>query len=359
MSKRIGILTSGGDCPGLNAAIRGVALASYGLMDCEIVGVKNGFYGLINNDIIEMVPADFSELLTRGGTILGSHRTPYKLMKKIEADGVDKVKAMVHNYHKAKLDCLVCIGGNGTHKNANLLAKEGLNIIALPKTIDNDIWGTNTSFGYETAVSIATNVIDRIHTTGDSHDRVMIVELMGHKAGWLSLKAGIAGGAEIILIPEIPYSVQTILKVLKKRQKNGKTFSIIVVAEGAKTIEEMTMNKHEYKEYLKLLRHTPVSYRLARYIEENLDVETRVTVPGYQQRGGTPGAFDRVLATKIGAHAAKLILKENYGKAVSIVNNELMDRPLDEVAGKLHLVDQNDPLVATAKLIGISFGESK
>ena len=359
MTKRIGILTSGGDCPGLNAAIRGVALASYGLMDCEIIGIRNGFYGLIHDDMVEMKSSDFSELLTRGGTILGSHRTPFKRMRKIEDDGIDKVKAMVRNYKKAKLDCLVCLGGNGTHKNANLLREEGLNIIGLPKTIDNDIWGTETSFGYASAVNIATDVIDRIHTTAASHDRVMIVELMGHKAGWLSLKAGIAGGAEVILIPEIPYSVDTVIDVIRKRQKSGKTFSIIIVAEGAKTIEEVTMKKSEYQEYLRLLNNTPASYRLARYIQDNLGAETRVTVPGYQQRGGSPVAEDRVLATRIGAYAAKLINEDTYGVAVSVVAGNLVDTPLEEVANKLKRVTEDDTLVQTARLIGISFGEPK
>lgn len=359
MIKRIGILTSGGDCPGLNAAIRGVALASYGIMNCEIVGIQNGFFGLIHGDMIEMKPSDFSELLTRGGTILGSFRTPFKKMRTIDSDGIDKVKSMVDNYHKAKLDCVICLGGNGTHKNANLLREEGLNVIGLPKTIDNDIWGTETSFGYASAVNIATDVIDRIHTTAASHDRVMIVELMGHKAGWLPLKSGIAGGAEIILIPEIPYSVNQVIKVIKKRKKNGKNFSIIVVAEGAKTVEEMTMNKDEYKEYMELLKHTPVSYRLARYIEFNLGAETRVTVPGYQQRGGSPIAEDRVLATRIGAYAAKLIKKEKYGVAVSIVGGDLKDTPLDIVASKIKTVTEDDDLVTTARLIGISFGEPK
>jgi 6-phosphofructokinase 1 len=359
MTKRIGILTSGGDCPGLNAAIRGVALASYGLMDCEIVGIKNGFFGLIHGDMIELKPSDFSELLNRGGTILGSFRTPFKKMRKIDSDGIDKVKAMVNNYHKAKLDCILCLGGNGTHKNANLLREEGLNVIGLPKTIDNDIWGTETSFGYASAVNIATDVIDRIHTTAASHDRVMIVELMGHKAGWLPLKSGIAGGVEIILIPEIPYSVNEVIRVIKERKKNGKNFSIIVVAEGAKTVEEMTMSKSEYKEYLELLNHQPVSYRLARFIEYNLGAETRVTVPGYQQRGGSPIAEDRVLATRIGAYAAKLIKEKDYGVAVSVVGGQLKDTPLEIVANKLKIVTEDDTLVKTARLIGISFGEPK
>jgi len=356
MKKRIGILTSGGDCPGLNAAIRGVALAALNLMDCEIIGIHNGFYGLIHNDMELMNIGDFSELLTRGGTILGSHRTPFKKMRKIEEDGIDKVADMVFNYHENQLDCLVCLGGNGTHKNCNLLREEGLNVIGLPKTIDNDIWGTDTSFGYASAVEIATEVVDRVHTTGDSHGRVMIIELMGHKAGWLTLRSGIAGGAEVILIPEIPYSVDSVINVVKRRQKEGKHCTIIVVAEGAKTVEEMTMSKGELKEYNKLLRNTPVSYRLARYIEAKTDQECRVTVAGYQQRGGTPCAEDRILATKIGAFAAQLIKDEDFGKTVSVHGRELVATPLKKMASKLKTVNLDDTLVTTAELTGISFG---
>ncbi len=215
MKKRIGILTSGGDCPGLNAAIRGVAKASYELFDCEFIGIHDGYQGLIDGDYRDLTQKDFSGILTRGGTMLGTHRTPFKRMRKIEEDGVDKVANMVHNYEKLGLDCLVTLGGNGTHKNANLLKEEGLNVIGLPKTIDNDIYGTDLTFGFHSAVDIATEVIDRIHTTADSHDRVMIIELMGHKAGWLTLYAGLAGGADVVLIPEIPYSEEKIYEALQ------------------------------------------------------------------------------------------------------------------------------------------------
>jgi len=233
MKKRIGLLTSGGDCPGLNAAIRGVAKASYGMFDCELVGIEDGFKGLINGQYKEMTERDFSGILTRGGTILGTSRTPFKQMRLIEEDGVDKVKNMLETYQKLNLDCLITLGGNGTHKNANLLKQEGLNIIALPKTIDNDIWGTDVTFGFHSAVDIATEAIDRVHTTADSHDRVMLVELMGHKVGWLTLYAGIAGGADVILIPEIPYNEEIIIEALENRRKSGKNFSILAVAEGA------------------------------------------------------------------------------------------------------------------------------
>jgi 6-phosphofructokinase 1 len=357
MKRRIGILTSGGDCPGLNAAIRGVARASYGMFDCEIVGIKDGFKGLIHYDYQVMMPIEFSGLLVRGGTILGTSRTPFKKMRKIEKDNIDKVKCMIDNYEKLNLDCLITLGGNGTHKNANLLREEGLNIIALPKTIDNDIWGTDVTFGFHSAVDIATEVIDRIHTTADSHDRVMLVELMGHKAGWIALNAGIAGGADIILIPEIPYSLDKILGSLEKRHSSGKDFSILAVSEGAITTKESLLKKKELKKQREKMKYPSVSYRLAEEINKKLGLETRVTIPGHQQRGGSPSPYDRVLATKLGAYAAEMIANRDYGKTVSIVNNKLWATPLEEVAGKLKLVDKNNILISTGKLVGTSFGD--
>ncbi|MEG1069904.1 MAG: 6-phosphofructokinase, partial [Ruthenibacterium sp.] len=228
MKKRVGILTSGGDCPGLNATIRGVAKALYERFgsDVEIVGILNGYDGLITGNWREMKSYEFSGILTVGGTILGTKRTPFKLMTVIGDDKVDKVSAMKKTYKDAKLDCLLCLGGNGTHKTANLLSEEGLNIIGLPKTIDNDIYGTDVTFGFHTAVDIATEVIDRIHTTASSHRRCMVIEIMGNKAGWLTLYSGIAGGADIILIPELPYNIDNVCEAIQKRNENGKTFSI-------------------------------------------------------------------------------------------------------------------------------------
>lgn len=356
MKKRIGILTSGGDCPGLNATIRGVAKAAYGMMDCEIVGIKDGFQGLIDDDLIEMSPKDFSGILTRGGTILGSHRTPFKKMRKIESDGVDKVANMIHTYNKHKLDCVVCLGGAGTHKNANLLREEGLNVIGLPKTIDNDIWGTDMTFGFHTAVDIATEVIDRIHTTADSHDRVMLVEIMGNKAGWLTLYSGVAGGADVIIVPEIPYDEDVVVEALKKRHKGGKNFSIIAIAEGAKSVEEAAMSKKEFKEFRESMSFSAVSYRLADIIAKKTGLETRVTIPGHQQRGGSPSPADRVLATKLGAYAAKLISEDHYGMTVSLVSDKVLATPLEEVAGKAKTVPLDHNLFQTGKLIGINFG---
>ena len=235
MKMRVGILTSGGDCPGLNATIRGVAKALYQRMGdkVEIIGILNGYDGLINGNYRVMAPDEFSGILTVGGTILGTKRTPFKMMRVVGDDKVDKVAAMKKTYKDAKLDCLLCLGGNGTHKTANLLSQEGLNIIGLPKTIDNDIYGTDVTFGFHTAVDIATEVIDRIHTTAGSHSRVMCIEIMGNKAGWLTLYSGIAGGADIILLPEQPYDIDRVCAAVERRARKGSNFSIIAVAEGA------------------------------------------------------------------------------------------------------------------------------
>lgn len=357
MKKRIGILTSGGDCPGLNAAIRGVAKASYELFDCEFVGIHDGFQGLIDGNYEELTREDFSGILTRGGTMLGTHRTPFKRMRKIEEDGVDKVANMISNYDKLGLDCLVTLGGNGTHKNANLLREEGLNVIGLPKTIDNDIYGTDFTFGFHSAVDIATEVIDRIHTTADSHDRVMIIELMGNKAGWLTLYAGLAGGADVVLIPEIPYSEEKIYEALKERHSKGKDFSIIVVAEGAINKQEALMERKEFKAHRASMPYQTVSYRLAEQIQQNLGFETRVTIPGHQQRGGSPSAYDRILATNFGVYAAELIKYERYGNTVSIVNNRLQATPLEYMAPKLKPVTRENEVLKTGEIMGIKYGD--
>ena len=268
MKKRVGILTSGGDCPGLNATIRGVAKALYQRMGdkVEIIGILNGYDGLINGNYREMSPDEFSGILTVGGTILGTKRTPFKLMRVVEDDKIDKVAAMKKTYKDAKLDCLLCLGGNGTHKTANLLSQEGLNIIGLPKTIDNDIYGTDVTFGFHTAVDIATEVIDRIHTTAGSHSRVMCIEIMGNKAGWLTLYSGIAGGADIILLPEIPYDIKAIKNVIDKRTQAGKKFTILAVAEGAISKEDAKLKKKEYKEKLANRKYPSIAYELAEQI---------------------------------------------------------------------------------------------
>lgn len=355
MTKRIGILTSGGDCPGLNATIRAVAKSCYSLMDCEFYGIHYGFYGLIHNDIHKMKPRDFSGILAEGGTILRSYRTPFKRMRIVEEDGIDKVKAMVKHYREHQLDCLVCLGGNGTHKNANLLREEGLNVIALPKTIDNDIWGTDITFGYQTAVDTATEIIDRIHTTAASHDRVMVVELMGNKAGWLALYAGIAGGVNLILIPELPYKPEVVVEAVKRHRAAGNNFTIVAVAEGAKSTDEANMSKKELKAYL--AEQPSAAERVARLIATETGFETRTVVPGHIIRGGSPTAFDRTLASKIGAFGAKLISQDRYGYGVSVQNSNCIATPLQAIAGLTKTVPVDDDLIETARLIGINLGQ--
>ncbi len=354
--KRIGILTSGGDCPGLNAAIRGVARAAYEMFDTEIIGIHDGYRGLIDGDFSLMSRSQFSGILTLGGTILGTSRTPFRNMQKIEEDNVDKVAAMKKTYKNLKLDCLITLGGNGTHKTANLLSEEGLNIIGLPKTIDNDIYGTDFTFGFHTAIDIATEVIDRIHTTAASHGRCMVIEIMGNKAGGLTLYSGGAGGADVILIPEIPYTIDKIAEVVRRRAENNKGFTIIAIAEGAMDAEEAKMKKKE-REAKRAEEGFSASVTLARKLSDLIGVEARSVVPGHIQRGGTPCAFDRVLSTEFGVHAAELIRDDIYGVSVALKGNTISHNPLKEVAGISKLVPPDHQMVTTAKNIGISFGD--
>ena len=356
--KRIGLLTSGGDCQALNATMRGVVKGlSHNLTELEVYGFMDGYKGLIYGDYRMLTSRDFSGILTKGGTILGTSRQPFKMMRVPDEKGLDKVEAMKQNYYKLRLDCLVILGGNGTQKTANLLREEGLNIIHLPKTIDNDIYGTDMTFGFQSAVDIATEAIDYIHTTAASHNRVFIVEIMGHKVGWLTLHAGIAGGADIILIPEIPYDIDRIIEAIQHRSKEGKGFTILAVAEGAISKEDAALSKKDLKEKQADYKYPSVSYEIAEKIAKKTGIEIRITVPGHMQRGGSPCPYDRVLSTRLGAEAANLILKDQYGYMVGIINGKVKKVPLGEVAGKLKVVSPDDQLIQHAKLIGISFGD--
>ena len=360
MKKRIGILTSGGDCPGLNATIRGVAKACYEMMgedNVEIVGIAEGYYGLINNICRDMKPEEFSGILTRGGTILGTKRQPFKMMQVIGDDNVDKVKNMKETYKKQKLDCLLTLGGNGTHKTSRLLSDEGLNVIGLPKTIDNDIYGTDVTFGFHTAVDIATDALARLHTTANSHSRILLCEIMGNKAGWLTLNAGIAGGADIILIPEIPYDIDKVCESVLKRSESGKNFSIVAVAEGVFDQNEAQLKKKERARLRAEAGITTATNRIAAQIQSKTGLETRTCVPGHMLRGGSPSAYDRILATQFGVHAAKLISQEKYGRTVAKIGGKITANKLEDIAGKTKFVDPSDQLVKTAKNLGISFGD--
>lgn len=359
--KRVGFLTSGGDCQALNATMRGVAKGLYHIYgdEVEIIGFTDGYKGLMYADYQVMKRGDFSGILTKGGTMLGTSRQPFKLMRVPDENGLDKVELMKHTYYKLKLDALVVLGGNGSQKTANLLSMEGLNVIGLPKTIDNDLWGTDMTFGFQSAVDIATNAIDCIHTTAASHGRVFIVEIMGHKVGWLTLHAGIAAGADIILLPEIPYDLDKVVEKIKERTKGGSRFSILAVAEGAISKEDAALSKKEMKKKQEenAGKYPSVAYEIGARIQEKTGQEIRVTVPGHMQRGGAPVPYDRVLSSRIGAHAAELISEENFGKLVVVKNNVITEIPLSETAGKLKTVDPQSDIIKEAKLLGISFGD--
>ena len=355
---RIGMLTSGGDCQALNATMRGVVKGlSANVQELEVYGFYDGYKGLIYGNYRMLSAKDFSGILTKGGTILGTSRQPFKLMRTPDEHGLDKVEAMKQNYYKLRLDCLVILGGNGTQKTANLLREEGLNIIHLPKTIDNDIYGTDMTFGFQSAVDIATDAIDRIHTTAASHNRVFLVEVMGHKVGWLTLHAGIAGGADIILLPEIPYDIDKVVEAIHKRTKDGKGFTILAVAEGAISKEDAELSKKQYKAKVASRKYPSVSYEIADQIQEKCGVEVRVAVPGHTQRGGSPCPYDRVLCTRLGSAAAKAIMDGKFGYMIAMINNKTKCVPLEDVAGKLKTVDPDSQMIQEAKRIGISFGD--
>ena len=339
--QKIGILTAGGDCPGINAAIRGVGKTAIVKYEMKVIGISDGFTGLINKEFRELTESDLSGILTLGGTILGTSREkPFKSDGKGKND-MRKPVLIKEHYEQMDLDCLVCIGGNGTLKTAYLLAEEGLNVVGIPKTIDNDVWGTDLSFGFDSAVNIATEAIDRLHSTANSHKRIMIIELMGHNAGWIALYSGLAGGGDVILIPEIQYDEKKIAEYLINRFRENKAYSIMVVAEGIKTP----------------VKDESAARYLSRRITELTGIETRETVLGYIQRGGTPSPMDRVLATRYGSAAADLIAKRDFGKMVALKNNEITSVPLADVAGRLNLVNPDNTMVIKAKNMGTSFGD--
>ena len=342
---KVGIVTSGGDCQGLNAAIRGVGKSLLKYVDnVEIFGMYDGYRGLIEGDYKFMESKDFSGILTEGGTILGTSRQKYIPGKAIVDDeGNDLMPAMLDTYNRLNLDCLIVMGGNGTQKSAKLLMDAGMNIITLPKTIDNDIYGTDTTFGFQSAVDIASNVIDYIHSTASSHGRVFLVELMGRDAGWLTLNAGIASGADIILIPEIPYSIEAVAAAVEQRYRHGKHFSIIAVAEGAVSATDAVLSEEERRRVKEQSKHSTISYRIASELEALTGQETRVTVPGHYQRGGPPCPYDRVLASQFGTAAAMLIREKRYGQMVGIQKGEIVAVPLEDAASRTKFLPKDPP----------------
>ena len=335
---RIGILTAGGDCPGINAAIRAVGKAAIVQYGMNVTGIINGFNGLIEKETIPLNEQLLSGILTLGGTILGTSRVkPYKPLE--GENPSTKPELIKKHYEELELDALICIGGNGTQKTAELLSKEGLNIIGVPKTIDNDIWGTDVTFGFDTAVFIATEAIDRLHTTANSHKRVMVIEVMGHQAGWIALYSGIAGGGDIILIPEMPYNLDLIAECLLERSRKKKPYSIVVVAEGIEKISKK-----------------PAGAYISKQIRKMTELETRETTLGYIQRGGSPTPADRILATRFGAYASQLVNEKKFGTMVALRNGIITSIPLDEVSGRLKIIEPDNRLVEKGKHMGVFFG---
>lgn len=368
-TKCIGILTSGGDCPGLNAAIRGVAKAAIGTYDMKVVGFLDGFRGLVENRTVTLDDRNVSGILTQGGTILGTARDkPHKMP--IGGKKMDMTAAAVENVKKHHIDCLVCLGGGGTQKNAYHLHKEGgINVLTLPKTIDNDVWGTDITFGFDTAMVIATEAIDRLHTTATSHHRIIVCEIMGHSAGWLALGAGIAGGADVILIPEIPYDLEAVAAHLQARRLGGKRFSIVAIAEGAtskrdagekksasKKKDKVVVESSEAGEEFRLVQESKAS-QIARELQHLTGTEARVTSLGHVQRGGGPSARDRLLCSLLGTAAAELLAKGEYNVMVGVKGDSCKAVPLESVAGKTKLVPKNHPWIRSARLVGTCLGE--
>ncbi len=382
MVRQIGILTAGGDSPGLNAALRGVGKAAMSHYKMHVIGFRDGFRGLMENRTMALDGGQLSGILTTGGTILGTSRDkPHKMP--VGGKLLDMTDAIVGNYHDNHLDCLVCLGGGGTLKNALRLKEKGLNVVNLPKTIDNDVWGTDTTFGFDTALGIATECIDRLHSTAHSHHRIIVVEIMGHRAGWLALGAGIAGGADVILIPEIPYDPASIAESIRERSRKGRPFSIVAVAEGAISKQDLAaLNAAKLKK--KAAKATVKSaaaaagdarkmddteadaaeliwagrtLRLAQQLEKLTGLEARVTILGHLQRGGTPSAADRILATRLGTAAADLIARKHYGVLVAAHGEGTRPVKIEDCAGKVKTVPIDHPLVITARRVGTNFGD--
>lgn len=358
-STKIALITSGGDCQGLNAAIRGVGKSLFQRMDnVEIYGMYDGYRGLIEGDYKFMEPKDLSGILTEGGTILGTSRQNYVPGKDIVDDnGNSVIPSMLQTYNRLNLDCLVIMGGNGTQKSAKLIADAGMNVITLPKTIDNDIWGTDTTFGFQSAIDIATNVIDYIHSTASSHSRIFVVELMGRDAGWLTLNAGIGSGADVILIPEIPYDLNKVAELIEERNRQGKRYSIIACAEGAVSVDDIKLDEEASRRKRENSRHSTVSYEIADRLEKLTGKEARVTVPGHYQRGGPPCPYDRVLATQFGVAAADLIINKQYGRMVAVQGGQIVSIPLEDAASKTKFLPVDHPMIQVARKMGISLGD--
>lgn len=353
MAKSVGILTSGGDTPGLNAAIRAIGKSMLS-ENAEVIGFKDGFRGMVENRIIRLDSSNLSGILSLGGTILGTSRDkPHKMP--VGDKVLDMTDAILHNYNKHHLDAIVCIGGGGTQKNALRLVEQGMNVVSLPKTIDNDVALTDTTFGFDTALGIATSAIDRLHTTAHSHHRIIVVEIMGHNVGWLALGSGMAGGADVILIPEIPYDVEIIADAILQRSRGGKNFSIVAVAEGA--VSKANALKENGKKKKNRTDESP-AYTLAHDLEKLTRLESRVTILGYLQRGGTPSARDRVLASQLGVACANYIMEQRFGHMVAVRGDSVAPVPIADVAGNKKYVPLDHEWINCALKIGTCLGDN-
>lgn len=352
---RIGILTGGGDCPGLNAVIRAAVRTLIRDYDMDVVGIQLGFEGLLTKSVQPLTLESIRGILPKGGTLLRTTNrgNPFEYPGpdgKVE----DRSGMCIEHIHELGIDGIIAIGGDGTLRIAQRLCEKGIPMVAVPKTIDNDLAATDYTFGFHTAVGVATDAVDRLHTTAESHDRVMILEVMGRNAGWIALYSGIAGGADIILIPEMPYRPQAIVEHIRDRQREGAKFDIIVVAEGAKRVggEEAYIDKATR-------RLGGIAYQVAADIQQYVDLEIRVTVLGHIQRGGSPIAFDRILASRFGKHAADLVAQEKYGEMVAVRGDEIISVPIRDAVSRPKYVHPDGQMVATARSLGISFGDGR
>lgn len=376
MNKHVGILTAGGDSPGLNAAIRGIGKSAIRSNEMDIIGFRDGFRGLMENRIMRLDMQMLSSILTLGGTILGTSRDkPHKMP--VGDENVDMTDVICDNYYHNNLDALICLGGGGTQKNAYRLAQRGLNILTLPKTIDNDVASTDVTFGFHTAMEIATEAIDRLHSTAHSHHRIIVIEVMGHNAGWLALGAGIASGADVILIPEIPYDPIEVAKAIRKRQQRGNNFSIVVVAEGAlsqvdhntyielkekkrlaKEEKDKELKKEMDLELNKFKSHRSTNtVRLSQELEEMTGLESRLTILGHLQRGGTPSAADRVLATRLGGSCVQYIQEGVSGAMIAVKGQSTEAIPLEQVVGRRSVVPLDHSWLQSARRVGTCLGD--
>jgi len=358
--RRIGILTGGGDCPGLNAVIRAVAKTAMNVYGIEVFGIRDAFRGFVEGDGSLLTYTDVSGILTQGGTILGTSNKHnpfhFPVARRGKEEFRDLSKTLLANARKWRLDAAVLIGGDGTMNIGSQLSQLGLPIVGVPKTIDNDLAETDVTFGFDTAVACVTDAIDRIHSTAMSHHRVMIVETMGRYAGWIALYAGVAGGGDVILIPEMPYDLQKVVDLVVSRSQTGRRFSMIVIAEGARPRKGSLVVERVVKDSHDPIRLGGVGAKLAHDIEEACGLETRYTILGHLQRGGTPTAYDRVLATRFGHHAMELVAARRFGRMVCLKGQDITSVPVASAVARLKLVPRNHPLIKVARSLGTTFG---